>query len=1044
MEHSWLLLKFTTISQILMIVVLSQLVLLFTNPCFSIFNMATASKVESQGRALLQWKATLATQDLLHNWTSTASPCNWTGITCRYDGHLIPTITKVQLEHLGLEGKLETFNFSALPSLRVLNLSNNHLHGSIPEAISALSKLTIFDLSNNNLTGIIPSELGNLTRLKTLWFFENQISGSIPPSFGKLMNLQSLDISLNFLIGSIPLVFGNLTKLNFLLLWRNNLTGSIPYRIGNLMNLRDFEIFDNQIIGPIPRSIGNMTKLETFYLYKNNINGSVPYEIGNLVNLINFDISENQITDSIPYSIGNLTKLQLFQLFDNNMNGSIPPPLGSLKSLTTLSLFDNQLSGSLPIEMVNLTNLMSLDLFNNIFSGNLPPDLAKGGLLKHLLLGDNNFHGPIPMSLKNSTKLIRVRLESNQFTGDVSESFGIHPQLDYIDLSFNRLYGTLSPLWGACLNLKNLKISSNKISGFIPSEIGQLRKLQLLDISSNNIVQKIPKEFGKLSHIFQLNMSNNHLTGTIPPEFGDLSSLEILDLSSNYLTGEIPVQLKHCLKLKLLKLSGNELSGAIPSQLGDLNLHDVLDLSDNLFTREIPPQLSKLMMLQTMNLSHNELVGGIPSSFQLMMGLTSFDISYNSLEGPIPENHLFQAAPMEWFTHNKGLCGQVHGLPRCNQSSSASRGDGEKHQKVIMLTALPIFGILFLLLLIVAITLLLYKRKNFIAKDSGEEVGGYSIWNMNHGKKAYKEIIQATKNFDNMFRIGAGACSIVYKATLSSGETLAIKKIQNEGGVNEQVFRNEIHALTETRHRNIVRFYGFCSTNKYSFLAYEYMERGCLGATLRSEERAMELDWIKRINIVQDVAQALSYLHHDCAPPIIHRDITSNNILLDEEYKACVSDFGISRPLKPNSSHWSLLAGTYGYMAPELACVMRVTEKCDVYSFGIVALEVIHGTHPGDLLSNLSLSMLVKDILDPRLPLHIANQVITNQVLSVISIAMQCINTDPQARPTMQQVSQRLSSPKSLPASNIYPFEALTLDHLIKIAQTHIDDQAFE
>ncbi|XP_039119109.1 MDIS1-interacting receptor like kinase 2-like [Dioscorea cayenensis subsp. rotundata] len=222
------------------------------------------------------------------------------------------------------------------------------------------------------------------------------------------------------------------------------------------------------------------------------------------------------------------------------------------------------------------------------------------------------------------------------------------------------------------------------------------------------------------------------------------------------------------------------------------------------------------------------------------------------------------------------------------------------------------------------------------------------------------------------------------------------------------------------------------------------MERGTLGATLRSEERAMDLDWIKRVSIIQDIAQALSYLHHDCAPPIIHRDITSNNILLDEEYKACVSDFGISRLLKPNSSHWSLLAGTYGYMAPELAYVMEVTEKCEVYSFGIVALEVIHGTHPGDLLSNFSSSMLVKDILDPRLPLHIADQVITNQVLSVILVAMQCINNDPQARPTMQQVSQMLSSPKSLPASNNYSFQALTLDHLINIVQVHIDDQAHE
>ncbi|XP_039138893.1 MDIS1-interacting receptor like kinase 2-like [Dioscorea cayenensis subsp. rotundata] len=352
---------------------------------------------------------------------------------------------------------------------------------------------------------------------------------------------------------------------------------------------------------------------------------------------------------------------------------------------------------------------------------------------------------------------------------------------------------------------------------------------------------------------------------------------------------------------------------------------------------------------------------------------------------------------------------------------------------------------LLLLFMIVGIfTLLSYIRKRSTTNDIVEEFGGHfsSIWRVNHGKEAYKKIIQATNNFDERYQIGVGASSVVYKAVLLSGEILAIKKI-HEGHMDEQ-FQNEIQMLNKIRHRNIVGFYGFCSTNEFSFLAYEFMERGCLGASLRSEREAMELYWIKRVNIVRDIAQALSYLHHDCTPPIIHRDITSNNILLDEEYKACVSDFGISRLLKPNSSHWSLLAGTYGYMAPEHAYVMRLTEKSDVYSFGIVALEVIHGTHPGDLLSNLSLSMLVKDMLDPRIPLRLADQVTTNQVLLMILIAMQCINIDPQTRPTMQQVSQRLSFSKSLAASDINSFQVLTLDHLINIVQTHVDDQEHE
>ncbi|KAJ0967445.1 hypothetical protein J5N97_024362 [Dioscorea zingiberensis] len=679
--------------------------------------MATASSknIEFQGRALLQWKATLQTQHLLNTWTFQTSPCNWTGVTCRGSllshrdhHHFMPTITRIQLSQMGLEGKLETLNFSALPSLRVLNLTANNLHGSIPAAISSLSKLIYLDLSDNN-----------------------QISGSIPSSLGP-----------------------------------------IPTEIGNLLNLRDFDISNNQIIGSIPKAIGNLTKLEIFSAIINNINGP------------------------------------------------------------------------LPNEMANLTNLIKLQLGNNNLSGNIPQDLAKGGLLQNLSLIYNNFEGHIPVSLKNSTNLIRVRLEGNQFTGDISESFGIHPLLDYIDLSFNRLSGTLSQSWGACLNLTSFKISGNMITGEIPVEISQMPKLQLLDISSNKLVGNIPREFRRLSYLFHLNMSNNQLSGTIPPEFGDLSSLKILDLSRNKLSGKIPIQIENCFELDLLSLSNNDLSGAIPFQLGNLKLHRVLDLSDNLFTGEVPTQLSKLTELQMLNLSHNELVGRIPSSFQLMRSLTSIDLSYNFLDGPVPQSKIFRRAPIEWFIHNKGLCGEVQGLPPCAPSSWESRDKKITHRnKVIIWVIIPTASILFLLFLIAAIILPYCKRKKHTATETAEVVNGgiFTIWNFN-GKEAYKEIIEATENFDDKYRIGVGGYGTVYVATVSSGETFAIKKIHKiEDQASEQAFRNEIQALTQIRHRNIVKLYGFCSTNEFNFLAYEYMERGSVGAILRTQRELLFL-----------------------------------------------------------------------------------------------------------------------------------------------------------------------------------------------------------
>ncbi|XP_058083772.1 MDIS1-interacting receptor like kinase 2-like [Magnolia sinica] len=214
---------------------------------------------------------------------------------------------------------------------------------------------------------------------------------------------------------------------------------------------------------------------------------------------------------------------------------------------------------------------------------------------------------------------------------------------------------------------------------------------------------------------------------------------------------------------------------------------------------------------------------------------------------------------------------------------------------------------------------------------------------------------------------------------------------------DQKSFRNEIRALTEIRHRNIVKLYGFCSHARCSFLVYEYMERGSLASILSNDKGVAQLHWTLRVKVIKGVAHALSYMHHDCIMPIVHRDLSSNNILFNSELEAFVSDFGIARLLIPGSSNWTMLAGTHGYVAPKLAYTMRVTEKCDVYSFGVVALEVNMGRHPGELISSLSSSSsqetLLKDILDQRLldPMAEAAQ----EAIFVVSIAIACISPDP-------------------------------------------------
>ncbi|KAK9288255.1 hypothetical protein L1049_016705 [Liquidambar formosana] len=238
----------------------------------------------------------------------------------------------------------------------------------------------------------------------------------------------------------------------------------------------------------------------------------------------------------------------------------------------------------------------------------------------------------------------------------------------------------------------------------------------------------------------------------------------------------------------------------------------------------------------------------------------------------------------------------------------------------------------------------------------------FSISNFD-GRRLYGEIIKATDDFDAIYFIGKGKSGSVYKAKLSSTNIVAVKKLHplsSSEMADQKDFINEVRALTEIRHRNIVKLLGFCSHARHSFMVYEYLDR------------AKELDWTKRVKVIKGVAHALSYMHHDCSQPIVHRDISSKNILLDSKYEACVSDFGTAKLLNPDSSNRTTLAGTYGYVAPELAYTMKVTKKCDVYSFGVLALEVIKGKHPGDLISTLSSASTTEnvqpnDVFDQRL-----------------------------------------------------------------------------
>jgi Leucine-rich repeat (LRR) protein len=655
--------------------------------------------------------------------------------------------------------------------------------------------------------------------------------------------------------------------------------------------------------------------LLTLNLGNNSLYGTIPLEIGLLTSLNFLYLDKNYLTSRIPFSIGNLRNLFILNLKDNKLFGSIPSSIGNMTLLTRLDLNSNNLSGSVPREIGQLESLVELKLSSNNFTGHLPRDLCLGGLLVNFTAALNHFSGPIPKSLRNCTSLFRFRLDGNQLSGNISEDFGLYPNLNYVDLSHNDLYGELTWKWGGFHNLACLLLSNNNISGEIPSELGKATGLQKIDLSSNLLKGTIPKELGQLKALHNLFLHNNHLFGVIPFEIQMLSKLRALNLASNNLGGSIPEQVGECSSLSQLNLNHNKFIGSIPSEIGFLHFLQHLDLSGNLLAGEIPSQIGQLKRLETMNLSHNKLSGLIPTAFVDLVSLTAVDISYNELEGPIPEIKGFIEAPFEAFMNNSGLCGNVSGLKPCKLLTSR-----RKSNKIVILILFPLLGSLLPLLIMVGCLYFHHRTSRERISCLGERQSplSFAVWGYEE-EILHDTIIQATNNFNSNNCIGKGGYGIVYRTMLPTGQVVAVKKLHpsRDGELMSfKTFRNEIRMLIDIRHRNIVKLYGFCSLREHSFLVYEFIERGSLKMNLSSEEQAMDLDWNRRLNVVKGVANALSYLHHDCSPPIIHRDISSSNVLLDLEYEAHVSDFGTARLLMPDSTNWTSFAGTFGYIAP--------------------------------------------------------------------------------------------------------------------------------
>ncbi|KAI8533882.1 hypothetical protein RHMOL_Rhmol10G0044800 [Rhododendron molle] len=915
-------------------------------------------------------------------WNSTRDPCSWKGVTCNVHN---PSITQFSLQFPSLSNPDFLPVLCQIDTLESIDLSDNHL-SSIPSGF---------------MTGC-----GNVSGLRALDFSRNRLSGSLP-NFDGFLKLEFLDLSHNSLTGTISLQMDGLVSLKFLSLRYNQFNGSVPTHLGKSMILERLGLYGNQFVGKTPEEIANYSKLTAIDLGANGLSGSIPNRFRELPNLQVLILSSNSLSGGIPQFLSSFHTLWKFAANQNSFSGAIP--LGLTKFLRVLDLSYNQLNGSIPSDLLSQSNLQTVDLSYNSLEGSVPENISSS--LVRLRLGNNRLNGTIP-----------------------SSSFGTLQKLTYLELDNNSLGGSMPPELGFCKNLALLNLAKNQLTGVLPVELGNLTKLQELKLQANNLVGEIPNEITQLQLLRKLNISWNSLNGTIPSEISRLQSLNSLDLRGNNLSGSVPLSIGNLNSLIELQLGSNKLGGEIP--LMPQSLQIALNLSSNQFEGLIPETLSRLNGLIVLDLSNNRLTGKIPDSLVNMRNLAQLMLSNNMLFGLIP---VFPPYVSVDTTRNTNLLDPT--IPSPTQKSK---------------TTLDVFVIVLMVATgciapaAVGNFLIPYvnerpnihglfagfcfrKNQNIQSEARAMNHGNIcSIWNYD-GRIAYEDIIKATNDFDIRYCIGTGGYGSVYRAQLPSSKVVALKKLHQleaEDPAFDHSFRNEVQILANVRHKNIVKLYGFCLHNRCMFLVYEYMEKGSLFCALRFDVEASEIGWIQRVKIVEAMAHALSYLHHDCTPPIVHRDISSNNILLNTQLEAFVSDFGTARLLHPDSSNQTVIAGTFGYIAPELAYTMVVTEKCDVYSFGVVALETIMGRHPGDLVSSLtsppSENMMITDVLDPRLPPP-TNPIVAGNIVLVATMAFACLNPEPRSRPMMQRLSQEfLSRRKALPV----PLRTVSLWHL--------------
>ncbi|XP_047329901.1 probable LRR receptor-like serine/threonine-protein kinase At1g74360 [Impatiens glandulifera] len=1040
-----------------------------------LINNAYGDSLETDREVLLSLKNYLEKTNLVNRgkyskWNSSSSPCSWRGITCDSSSN---RVTGIDLSSDAITGDMFG-NFSALTSLTVLDLSDNSINGHVTGDLSkcfnlrtlnlsrntirgeliltsGLSSLEIIDLSTNQISGGIHLSFPAICRsLVVANLSENNFTGSIEGLFDDCPYLQYLDLSTNKLTGNI---WNGFIRLKEFSISENLIQGSLASIFSSNCSLTKIDLLQNLFAGQIPKEISYCKDLEILNLWGNNFTGNIPSEIGSLARLKALILGNNGFSSNISDSLLNLKNLKFLDMSNNKFVGEIQSIFGQLTQVKFLVLRSNFYTGGLISSgILNLTNLIRLDLSFNNFTGSLPVEVSQMNSLLFLILANNQFTGNIPKEYGNMVSLQALDLSFNELNGSIPSSFGNLTSLLWLMLANNNLSGSIPPEIGKCNSLLWLNLANNHLSGSIPSELTAIgsdasatflknRRTDLFIIGSGDcraMKRWIPGDYPPFSFVYTLlnakkcrslwyNVINGY--GLIPVcgHGTDVRSMDIpgyVQISGNKLSGPLPSQIGLMKNFSMLHLGFNQISGELPPQVGQLLLFS-LNITQNNFTGAIPIEIGSAKCLQNLDLSYNNFSGQFTASLNKLTELSKFNISYNHyISGVIP-----QTGQLATFEKDSFLGDPFLTLPLFIDNSTTSVNGTVQHRHLRKQRRLKKFGVFFVPFFLV-FAILLCGIISFIycvilklpAKSNQRQEGSGSTSNTSSEKVnvirldktlfTHSDILTATCNFSEKRVIGRGGYGTVYHGVLPDGREVAVKKLQREGPEGEREFKAEMEVLSGNRfgwaNQNLVTLYGWCLNGSEKLLVYEYLEGGSLDDLISDR---LSLTWSRRIDIAIDVAQALVFLHHECVPSIVHRDVKASNVILDSDGTGRVTDFGLARVVEDGVSHVStMVAGTIGYVAPEYCQTWKATTKGDVYSYGVLALELATGRRAvvegdeclvdwarrvmgrGDA-SNVPMAAMVSGLVEG-----------SEELGELIKIGVKCIEEAPQARPNMKEV----------------------------------------